>query len=60
MIYSPCKDCPDKGCGNHEHCDKYMAWKRDHDRDLLEQWKAREIEHALDEAERKRYRRRQR
>lgn len=23
---APCRDCPDKGCGNHSNCEKYKEW----------------------------------
>ena len=23
---SPCFSCPDKGCGNHGNCEKYLAY----------------------------------
>lgn len=28
MIHAPCKDCPDKGCGRHSTCEKYLQYKR--------------------------------
>ncbi len=26
MSKNPCLSCPDKGCGNHQNCDKYMTF----------------------------------
>lgn len=28
---SPCKDCPDRFPGCHDHCDKYKQWKDERD-----------------------------
>ena len=29
MIHAPCKDCPDKGCGRHSQCERYLQYKKD-------------------------------
>lgn len=30
MIDSPCKDCPEKGCGpKHDTCQLYQQWKKE-------------------------------
>ena len=29
---APCKDCPDRHTACHDHCEKYKAWKEEHDR----------------------------
>ena len=31
MIEVPCRTCPDKGCGRHSKCEKYLAYRSELD-----------------------------
>ena len=30
MLKAPCKNCPDRSLGCHDHCEKYKAYKQEH------------------------------
>ena len=31
MLKAPCKDCPDRYLGCHDHCDKFKEFRRNQD-----------------------------
>lgn len=50
---NPCGECqdrpPDKGCGMHSKCDRYLAWVAEKDRRKEQRHMEKKAEKALDE-----------
>ena len=54
--HAPCeKDCSERSITCHGTCEKYISWKKDHDKRKEEIAKAKMMRGNLDDMEKKRY-----
>lgn len=56
MIVCPCRDCTDRQCGCHSHCEKYKGWRKEYDerKKKIDESKHNESEYLNYVTERKR------
>ena len=47
----PCKDCTDRIFLCHSMCEKYKAWRREHDKTVTDAYKERKRKAALNEVQ---------
>jgi len=59
MSLPPCKECPDRFPGCHSQCPKYLAWRKEYDKEKEQERQQKQLYNSTNPIRRNKWKNRQ-